>query len=205
MVDCVARAQSSIRRLAAAALSVMILADSSPAFARTTVDAAAKPWLIVGGIVAFLLLSAPGGVLLYAGWRRSRLGEATLDWPSAPGRVISAEVVKKTGYNDGEYQYYAPEIRYAYEVNGNSYVGETIKFGLSQVHYPSEERAREWLAPYPVGGAPRVRYDPAKPENSALELGQLHGGRWLLAGSILLLAALGPVWFTIAVALEPVK
>lgn len=205
MAGWVRQAQSSFPRLTALSLGVVALAYSAPAFAETTVDADAKPLLVGGGAFATLLLLALGGALLRAGWRRSRLGEATRDWPSASGRVISAEVVTKKGYNDGEYNYYSPEIRYAYEVNGQSYVGQTIKFGLADVQFPGEEPAREWLTRYPVGADPEVRYDPAKPGDSALELGQLNGGRWIISGSILLLAALAPLWFTISTALEPVK
>lgn len=91
MASCVARAQSSPARLAAILLAVIVLADSAPAFAKTTVDANAKPWLIGGGLVAILALSAAGAAIFRAGWRMSQLGEATRDWPTASGQVISAE------------------------------------------------------------------------------------------------------------------
>jgi Protein of unknown function (DUF3592) len=198
------RAQAAIRCLAAASLSLVVFVTSTPAFAQTTftVDADAKPYLIVCGIVATLLLTAIGGVCVRVGWRQSRLGEATRDWPTTSSQVSSAEVVKKTGYNDGEYQYYAPEIRYSYTVNGVSYTGQTIKFG-TEVHYSGEELARERLTPYPVGTAPQVRYDPARPEISALEIGQFGGGRLVLFGAFWLLLALGAVWFTISTAMTP--
>jgi hypothetical protein len=189
----------------AALLLVIPLTHSAHASAQTTVDAGAKPWLIIGGLVVFVLFSVFGAVLFRAGSRLARLGDASRQWPTATGHVVSAEVVKKKGYNDGEYEYYAPEIRYAYEVDRQPYTGDTIKFGLTRIHYAREALAREWLERYPAGATPPVRYDPADPKTSALEIGQHTGGRLLFSGSIFLLVAAGAVVFTIYIALLPVE
>lgn len=186
-------------------LGVIALAQSAPASAQTTVEAGAKPWLIIGGLVAFVMFFFFGAVLLRSGSRLARLGDAARQWPTTSGQVLSAEVVKKQGYNDGEYDYYAPEIRYSYLVDGKSYIGETIKFGLTRVHHLKEEPAREWVARYPVGATPPVRYDPGDPKTSALEFGQHTGGRLLFSGSIFLLIAAGAALFTVYVALLPAE
>src|SRR5271170_8430937 len=81
--------------------------------------------------------------------------------------------------------------------------GRIIKIGLTEVHYLTEAPAREWLARYPAGAKPPVRYDPTKPEVSTLEVGQVSGCRLIFAGSIGLLLGLGGVVFTIWSALTP--
>ena len=198
------QAPSLSRRLVAAVF--LILASSAPALARTTVDAGAKRGLIVSGLIGFLGFAAVGGMLFLPGWRLARRGAATPGWATVEGQVISAEVLEKTGVYDGDpYQYFQPKISYAYVVNGKSFTGDTIKFGLELIHYPSTDKAREWLAPYPIGAAPLVHYDPADPQNSALELGQHRGGRWLLFGAFFWLLALGAAWFAISIALTPVE
>ena len=206
MTNVVGRIRPSIvdrRRLAAILVGVAAIMGSRPALAKTTLDAGAKPYLILGGIVWAVLFFAIGWHFFARGLRSLRQGEAARDWPTTPGKVISAEVVKKIGYNDGDYEYYSPEIRYSYTAKGASYTGETIKIGLTEVHYLAEAPAREWLARYPLGASPPVRYDPATPEVSTLEVGQFTGGRKVFAGSIFLLLALGGVVFTIFVATLP--
>jgi len=191
------------RRLAAISLGGAATVFSSHALAQDTIDANAKPYFIVGGIVATILFAAFGGYFFAQGLRSLRLGAAAHSWPTTPGKVVSAEVVKKIGYSDGKYEYYSPEIRYSYTAKGTSYTGRIIKIGLTEVHYLTEAPAREWLARYPAGAKPPVRYDPTKPEVSTLEVGQVSGCRLIFAGSIGLLLGLGGVVFTIWSALTP--
>ncbi len=189
--------------LALTSMTFAAVASSTGALAQTTIDRGAKKDLLIFGAIGTLLALAWGVAFTGIGLRRIRQGEASQKWPTTPGQIISAEVVHKEGDNDGKYTYFAPEVRYTYVVDDVAYAGEVIKFGLDQQHYFSEDPAKEWVARFPAGSRPPVRYDPANPRTATLEIGQTSGGRFVIAGSFGLILALLGVWYFISTALTP--
>jgi hypothetical protein len=124
------------------------------------------------------LVGLVGGLLCGLGYKRAReRSQAAERWLTAPGSVV------ETGVNRGgtsRNPYYVPAIRYAYEVNGKARQGTRIRFGLLTARSP--RGAEAILAPYPVGAAIQVRYNPDDPDDSVLEPAKV--GRNLLAGAI---------------------
>lgn len=115
------------------------------------------------------ILSAIGLGGLLAGWwlyRRVRaLGRASLAWPSVAGVVTSSDV---NSYKTKGGKQFMAKVNYSYDVDGTSYVGNTLRFG----HYAGALAAAEAdAAKFPAGAPVEVRYDPKKPQTSVLEPG----------------------------------
>ena len=90
-------------RLATATIAIWF-ADAALANAdagQTTIDAGAKPFVVVSGIVATAAFLLWAGVFLPIGWRKFRLGAAARQWPSTEGEVIASDIAEGRGYNDG--------------------------------------------------------------------------------------------------------
>jgi hypothetical protein len=118
------------------------------------------------------LIGLVGALLAGLGWRRARaLTEAAQRWLDAPGKVLAASAERRGGGSaTSRNAYYAPLIRYAYVVNGREREGSRLRFGLTTAR--SRGGAEKLLAPYPVGAAIKVRYDPENPDQSVLEPGR---------------------------------
>ena len=91
------------------------------------------------------------------------LGALSANWPSAPGRIVSAKLTLATQSYDWAEPTYAPELTYRYVVNGNSYVGSRVAFGS----LPSTVFKLAWDA----GQEIPVYYLPERPQTSVLETG----------------------------------
>jgi len=65
---------------------------------------------------------------------------------------------------------YKAHVLYRYEVGGRSYVADRISFGRLAAG-SGQDDAAILLQQYPRGAAVRVHYDPARPDQSALETG----------------------------------
>ena len=116
-------------------------------------------WPVLIYISAVLLVFGIGyGWIVYDDIKK---GEASVDWPSAPGRVISAEMVMTGPSGGGGVS--APEITYSYRVNGGSYTGSKIVGGPLEDH--------------PVGSIITVFYDPDNPDREVLVQGASSGQR----------------------------
>jgi hypothetical protein len=105
--------------------------------------------------------------------RSRRLGKsfkASLNWPSTPGRIVSNEIIVRSGYTEtGQTPVvrYTPSVIYEYNVGGSSLTGSTIRSAKPTVL--SRETAQGILAPYGSGAPVSVFYDPQAPTNSMLE------------------------------------
>jgi hypothetical protein len=163
-------------------------------------------WL---GIFIFLL---GGGCLLWSVTQRSRSGtlvRAAQAWPTATATIIGTDIVSGGMYGGGttanllrlftgiyNARTFAPVARYEYEVGGRKYFGERIRPGYLKVG--SIAAAEKILKPYPVGATVPVRYDPADPNSSVLELTtssspmmmMIIGGLLMLFGGALAVAAM---------------
>jgi hypothetical protein len=117
---------------------------------------------------------------------------ATLDWSSVPGKMLTSKVVYKSGAN----RYTSPAVTYAYEVAGKAYQGETILPGWIKGSGPKV--AQRIVARYPKGAQVTVHYDPADPSKACLErysLAQAQEWKWLIPNLLLPLFVLLASWF----------
>lgn len=116
-----------------------------------------------------LFVAALGiGMVLWGLTQRSKanalVGEAQ-SWPTAPGTITATQIVKG-GTNRNPT--FAPMVRYEFEVDGGKHLGERLRPGYVKVG--SRGAAERMLEPFPVGASVPVRYDPADPGSSLLEL-----------------------------------
>ena len=110
-----------------------------------------------------------GGAFVWAHVRAVNKAKAAETWPTVAGRVISARVdVEESEDNDGNSTtWYNPVVVYGYSVGERELQGTRLRFG--NVRSSSAKKAEAALAPYAVGSAPIVRYNPDKPEECVLE------------------------------------
>lgn len=144
------------------------------------------PYLIFG-VVATLV----GVWFLVKAVREWRLGESSLAWPTAPGRVTHIELKP---CDDTE----TFHVEYRFKVDGVRYHGDVLQMG----HPPlSKARNEALMNRYAVGTEVEVYYDPDDPSTAVLIPG---GGRKIQswAGSAVLFLGLG-IYFT-AVTIRPV-
>ena len=107
------------------------------------------------------------GIFLY---RRSQQGkaakEAAQSWPGTMGTVLMSSVQSKhTGKSTSIY----PVVVYQFEVNGKTYQSQTIKAGEQFFNVRVMGQAQETVNRYPIGAQVMVYYNPANPQESALE------------------------------------
>lgn len=107
------------------------------------------------------------GIFIY---RRSQQGkvakEAAQSWSGTMGTVLTSTVQsKRTGNSTSTY----PVVVYQYEVNGKSYQSQTIKAGEQFFNVRILGEAQATANRYPVGAQVMVYYNPANPQESALE------------------------------------
>ena len=116
-----------------------------------------------------LFVAGLGVVMVWWGLtRRSQANALTLAaqaWPVASGSITAADIFRS---GRGRYATFSPLVRYDYEVGGRRYSGDRLRVGYARVG--SMVAARRMLEPYPVGASVPVRYDPADPASSLLDL-----------------------------------
>jgi hypothetical protein len=114
--------------------------------------------------VVFLIIF---GIFIY---RRHQQGQtakqAAQAWPGTMGTVLMSSVqTKHTGKNLSIY----PVVVYQYQVNGQTYQNQTIKAGEQYFNVRIMGQAQETVNKYPIGAQVMVYYNPANPQDSALE------------------------------------
>jgi hypothetical protein len=119
------------------------------------------------------------------------LGRASTAWPRAEATVLSSEVAVVGLGNRGGSGYNlegAAYIRYTYDVRGEQYRGDRLRFGPSWWWL-----ARREANQFREGDLVSVAYDPKKPELSVLRPGLTWSIAFCLPASFGLLA-LGIAW-----------
>lgn len=101
----------------------------------------------------------------------------TYRWPTTTG-VVRGQGVNSSSSSEGSTSY-SPELRYEYEVGGDTYVSSRIAVG-SGPSFNSRSGAREWLEDYPTDSEVTVHYNPDSPDRSVLQPGGILGGLLLL-------------------------
>lgn len=87
-------------------------------------------------------------------------------WPTVPGKIVAAEVVKE---QDRTRITFDPTVKYDYTVDGKPYTGNRIR--LSSVGYTFQESAQTKLESFLVNETVKVAYNPNDPSASLLEPG----------------------------------
>jgi hypothetical protein len=107
---------------------------------------------------------------------------ATRDWPSVPGKVLTSKVVYKTSSNRST----RPAVTYTYTVAGKTYQGETIRPGW--IKSSGQKYAEKIVRRYPKGAEVTVCANPENPSKACLErysLAQAPEWKWLIPNLLL--------------------
>jgi|HubBroStandDraft_6_1064221.scaffolds.fasta_scaffold150017_2 TPR repeat protein len=130
----------------------------------------------------FILASLVIGIPMLLVWFfMRRKAQATLRWPSTPGRIVDSRVVKGVD-QDGDLTTDA-SVTYAYSVGGASLKGNRVSIG--------KRGARSSVQKYPSGTDVQVFYDPAKPSSAVLEPGGSGVTLVLVIGIAVILGGIG--------------
>ena len=181
------------------ALTVAAIQLDSAAAATSTVDSGAKPYLILGGLVAGLLFLSLGIMYLVRGISRRQMAARSLQWPVTEGRILSASVKTemRSDSEGSDMEVYLPEASYSYTVAGKAYQGNVIRFGIEQFGYGVLERAQKHIERYEAGTPVLVHYDPDDSAVAVLEPGESGSTRNLIAGSLFFLVGVFCAVFTV--------
>jgi hypothetical protein len=119
-------------------------------------------WILLAGLIWV-------GGFGYAHFRAVGKAKAAETWPTAPGRVISSEVVEEESRDreGGASTWYNPVVTYTYSAGGRELTSRRLRFG--NYRSASRKKVEAALAPYPAGATPAVRYNPENPEECVLE------------------------------------
>jgi hypothetical protein len=109
------------------------------------------------------------GAIIFWIVRRSQqakaLREASQSWPSTTGQVLKSRAEVRGGRRARVYPY----VLYEYEVNGQSYQSDFVRASDKLWRGYTSRDAYDTVDRYPVGTMVTVYYDPADPQQSALE------------------------------------
>jgi hypothetical protein len=118
------------------------------------------------------------GFMMRTAWQVRR-------WPRVPGVILSASL-KHSRAADEEAESFQPLVRYSYTVDGVKREGRRLALRGTDAG-GSESWAREVLARYPVGKPISVFYNPANPDEAAIEASAPPLARGLLVLGCLLM------------------
>jgi hypothetical protein len=149
----------------------------------------------LGMLVLGLLWVAGFG---YAHARAVGKARASETWPTAPGKVVSCEVIEEetTDREGATTTWYNPVVTYSYNAGGRELTGQRLRFG--NYRSGSRKKAEAAVAPYPAGSMPTIRYNPEKPEECVLETKKPGPIYLVMALFGLLFVAFGLFWGSIA-------
>lgn len=141
--------------------------------------------LLCGGFFFLITLALGVGLIIFSN-RSKKKADASLTWPSVPGRVISANVRESINRNDDglETTSYYPQVEYTYEVNGQDLISKKLSFG-GIIAQKTRDTVVTHLAQYPAGSTVLVYYNPLNPGEAVIERTQA-GARWALVVGLIL-------------------
>jgi hypothetical protein len=123
---------------------------------------------LLGIGIPLLLIGLLSTLAFYLDWQR---GLAAGSWPQADARVIDSGVDAQIRHRKGqEVRRFKPRVSYEYEVNGQRFTGDRVKYGVASATM-SEDEADQVLARYPKGAAAKVHYLAERPHISVLQPG----------------------------------
>jgi hypothetical protein len=117
-------------------------------------------------IIPFVIVAV---VLLLFAMRGRRKAAAARNWPTAMGRVLSADVeTRRSSSSEGGYTTsYYPNVLYEYQVDGKSYRSNQFYVAMP-VGLGNYAKVHQQVLQYPVGSMVEVYYNPADPTQAAL-------------------------------------
>ena len=132
-------------------------------------------------ILFMLALIATGILFMYRAVSGRLKAKKALTWPVVQGRVISSEVVEdRLRSATGKATIaYVPDISYEYNVNGTTYTGSAVIFGVKTYDYITASRICEKFS---VESEPNVYYNPDDAQDSVLLPQATEGLRSLIPG-----------------------
>jgi len=141
-------------------------------------------------MIGFVILLSLGVLLLWLSWRNHQKVQASMSWQSVTGRILSAEVreqINRGNADEADQYTYTPEVRYEYQVGGQTYPGTRLAFSVRA--YSSAKQAMAAVQALQPGMTVPVFYDPGKPQDAVLE--RKAPANWLPAilGAVLVLVA----------------
>lgn len=127
-------------------------------------------------IIVFLIFGGFGLVMLYVGvtqyFRQRRLLHRA---KPVNATILKSEVFSSKSADtdsrllrDNSTTTHRPEVRFRYEVNGQTHESELLYPNIIAVTYASRESAAEALAPYPVNAKVRAFVDLSLPDQAYL-------------------------------------
>jgi hypothetical protein len=194
-----------IARVAVVVTTAACLFVPERALAGSVIDAAIKPYFVLGGLVTALVFLSVGYFISAKAIRNRRMAVVAEQWPTTDGTVISTDVVKCVSKSQDQFDYFVPQIRYAYTAKGMRRQGDVIRIGLDEMGYLEENKAREHIRLYPAGSTIPVRYDPQDPEHAVLETGHVGVTRKIFAGFIFAGIGIAAIVFSIWSASLPTR
>lgn len=122
-------------------------------------------------LIVVLAVLIVGGTFYYLYRRKKQQVAAAASWPSVEGRITASAVLSERERNSsGNFELrYTPRISYEYAVDGTSYAGDRVRFGLLNLAH--EKASKDICARYPLGSTATIYYNPANPSESVLERG----------------------------------
>ena len=132
-----------------------------------------------------LIFVVVGAIVLFFGVRGLIRANASVDWPTAQGKVIACSVESSS---DDDGTTYHAEILYEFSVDGTTFNGNRVAYGDYGSSSPSH--ARSIVNRYPKGKSVTVCYMPEDPEECLLEPG-LKAQSWFPPGFGLIFFVIG--------------
>jgi len=103
---------------------------------------------------------------LYYGWTSLQDARASVNWPVAPGKIVTSNVKTHTSYDSDTGRtttYDSTTVEYVYTVDGAEYSGDVVRFGAPRPggrsrNFRQPGPGRRQSPKYPVGKAVSVSY-----------------------------------------------
>jgi hypothetical protein len=123
-------------------------------------------WRIILGIV---LIGLGIFIVIFQAGKYAIESFQSQAWPSTAGIITNSGVISipRGASHGGGYSYHA-HVSYSYELNNQSYSGNTVYFGCCD---GSRDDQAAIAQHYPVNSKVEVYYDPTNPEISTLDRG----------------------------------
>jgi hypothetical protein len=112
--------------------------------------------------LVFLVL---GAAVTWYGWGELRKARESVNWPTAPGKVLSSEVVD-AGEDNMQFD---AAITYAYRVEGETRRNDQVALG--QWATSDVKPVRRLVREFPEGASITVYYNPDDPAEAVLKTG----------------------------------
>ena len=142
------------------------------------------------GAVIFIFFGV-GVAAIILGIRNRKKAEASVNWPSAPGRITNAWIDQEDDIDEDGFSTttFTPNWQYQFTASGQTYTSDKISFGGKR-GYGRQKKAQEALAAYPLHSQVRIYFDPANPSESVLVPGTKGTFLGIIVGAIFIVISI---------------